>query len=277
MRIPRSARLRERHSSPGATNTVLQRDSRRRSIYRVPKTPVCRPAIRPYRRCSRKSATQRHSSESGIWGGASDYFNHGPGSPAPLYEDELPIERHGYMTNLLGDRAVQTVEAYARSKEPFLLSLHFTAPHWPWEGRDDEAESKRIKGRLRHYDGGTQKTYITKVQSLDANIGRVLQALDVQGLAENTIVIFTSDNSGERFSKVWPFSGMKSELLEGGLRIPAIVRWPGRVAAGSVSEQVMISMDWMPTLLAAAGTQMESAYPPDGENLLPTLISRPAT
>jgi len=212
----------------------------------------------------------------GIWGGASDYFNHGPGSPAPLYEDELPIERHGYMTNLLGDRAVQTVEAYARSKEPFLLSLHFTAPHWPWEGPDDEAESKRIKGRLRHYDGGTQKTYITKVQSLDANIGRVLQALDVQGLAENTIVIFTSDNSGERFSKVWPFSGMKSELLEGGLRIPAIVRWPGRVAAGSVSEQVMISMDWMPTLLAAAGTQMESAYPPDGENLLPTLISRPA-
>ena len=212
----------------------------------------------------------------GIWGGASDYFNHGPGSPAPLYEDELPIERHGYMTNLLGDRAVQTVEAYARSKEPFLLSLHFTAPHWPWEGRDDEAESKRIKGRLRHYDGGTQKTYITMVQSLDANIGRVLQALDVQGLAENTIVIFTSDNSGERFSKVWPFSGMKSELLEGGLRIPAIVRWPGRVAAGSVSEQVMISMDWMPTLLAAAGTQMESAYPPDGENLLPTLISRPA-
>ncbi len=212
----------------------------------------------------------------GIWGGASDYFNHGPGSPAPLYEDELPIERHGYMTNLLGDRAVQTVEAYARSKEPFLLSLHFTAPHWPWEGRDDEAESKRIKGRLRHYDGGTQKTYITKVQSLDANIGRVLQALDVQGLAENTIVIFTSDNGGERFSKVWPFSGMKSELLEGGLRIPAIVRWPGRVAAGSVSEQVMISMDWMPTLLAAAGTQMESAYPPDGENLLPTLISRPA-
>ncbi len=212
----------------------------------------------------------------GIWGGASDYFNHGPGSPAPLYEDELPIERHGYMTNLLGDRAVQTVEAYARSKEPFLLSLHFTAPHWPWEGPDDEAESKRIKGRLRHYDGGTQKTYITMVQSLDANIGRVLQALDVQGLAENTIVIFTSDNGGERFSKVWPFSGMKSELLEGGLRIPAIVRWPGRVAAGSVSEQVMISMDWMPTLLAAAGTQMESAYPPDGENLLPTLISRPA-
>ena len=210
----------------------------------------------------------------GIFGGSADYFNHGSKSSAPLYEGEVPVDRVGYMTNLLGDRAVKTIEGYAKSKEPFLLSLHFTAPHWPWEGPDDEAESKRIKGRLRHYDGGTQKTYMAMIQSLDANIGRVLQALDVQGLSGNTIVIFTSDNGGERFSKVWPFSGMKSELLEGGLRIPAIVRWPDRVAAGSVSEQVMISMDWMPTLLAAAGTQMDPAYPADGENLLPTLTSR---
>jgi arylsulfatase A-like enzyme len=88
------------------------------------------------------------------------------------------------------------------------------------------------------------------VQSLDANVGRVLQALDASGQTSNTIVVFTSDNGGERFSNLWPFSGMKQELLEGGLRIPVIVRWPGRVAAGSVSAQVMITMDWMPTLLA---------------------------
>ena len=118
------------------------------------------------------------------------------------------------MTNLLGDRAVQTIEGYAKTKEPFLLSLHFTAPHWPWEGPDDEAESKRIKS-LFHRDGGTQKTYMAMVQSLDRNIGRVLQALDVHGLSANTIVIFTSDNGGERFSKIWPFTGMKGELLEG--------------------------------------------------------------
>ncbi len=210
----------------------------------------------------------------GIWGGGADYFNHGPKSTAPLYEQEVPVERHGYMTNLLGDRAVQTIEGYARSKEPFLLSLHFTAPHWPWEGPDDEAESKRIAGRLMHRDGGTQKTYMAMVQSLDANIGRVLQALDVQGLTANTIVIFTSDNGGERFSKIWPFAGMKHELLEGGIRIPSIVRWPGRVPAGSISEQVMISMDWMPTLLAATGLQPDPAYPPDGDNLLPTLTGR---
>ncbi len=212
----------------------------------------------------------------GIFGGAADYFNHGPdharsGAEAfQLHEDEVPVERHGYMTNLLGDRAVETIATYATSRQPFLLSLHFTAPHWPWEGPDDEAESRRIRS-ITHRDGGTQKTYGKMVQSLDANIGRVLQALDVHGLSPNTIVVFTSDNGGERFSKIWPFTGMKGELLEGGLRIPAIVRWPGHVAAGSMSDQPMISMDWMPTLLAAAGTRPDPAYPSDGEDLTPAL------
>jgi arylsulfatase A-like enzyme len=217
----------------------------------------------------------------GIFGGAADYFNHGADAlrtgaeSSQLHEQEVPIERHGYMTNLLGDRAVQTVEGFAKSKEPFLLSLHFTAPHWPWEGPDDEAESKRIRN-IFHRDGGTQKTYAIMAQSLDVNIGRVLQALDASGLAGNTIVVFTSDNGGERFSKTWPFSGMKTELLEGGIRVPTIVRWPGRIAAGSVSEQVTITMDWVPTLLAAAGTAPDAAYPSDGEDLGPIMTGRAA-
>ncbi len=213
----------------------------------------------------------------GIWGGAADYFDHGPNSSTPLFEEEVKVERHGYMTNLLGDRAVQALEGFAKTRQPFLLSLHFTAPHWPWEGPNDEAESKRIAGNIRHHDGGAQKTYAAMVQSLDANVGRVLQALDVHGLRDNTIVVFTSDNGGERFSMIWPFSGMKTELLEGGLRIPAIVRWPGRVPAGSVSDQAMISMDWMPTLLAAAGASPDPAHPPDGENLLATLTAGAAS
>jgi arylsulfatase A-like enzyme len=221
----------------------------------------------------------------GILPGAADYFNHGPnalrdlafGFPGGIYgqlhEQEVPVERHGYMTDLLGDRAVKSIEGYARSREPFLLSLHFTAPHWPWEGPDDEAESRRITD-VFHRDGGSRRTYAAMVQSLDANVGQVLQALDASGLAGNTIVVFTSDNGGERFSDTWPFSGMKEELLEGGLRIPAIVRWPGRIAAGSLSEQVMATMDWMPTLLAAAGTAPDAAYPSDGEDLGPILTRR---
>src|SRR3954469_22716191 len=100
---------------------------------------------------------------------------------------------------------------------------------------------------------GTENTpTLDAVAAFDLQIGRVLQALDANGAASNTIVIFTSDNGGERYAATWPFTGRKTELLEGGIRIPVIVRWPARMPAGRTSEQVMISMDWMPTLLAAA-------------------------
>ena len=209
----------------------------------------------------------------GIFGGTAHYFDHGSKSRTPLYEQDVKIDRVGYLTNLLGDRAVQSIEGFAKAKQPFYLSLHFNAPHYPWLGPDDEEEGKRVKDFI-HYEGGDAKTYAKMVQSMDANIGKVLQALDLNGLMQNTIVIFTSDNGGERFSKIWPFSGMKGELLEGGLRIPAIARWPGRLAANSVSEQVIATMDWLPTLLPAAGQQPDPAYPPDGENLLPVLLGQ---
>ena len=109
------------------------------------------------------------------------------------------------------------------------------------------------------------------IQAMDLQIGRVLQALDANGLTQNTIVIFTSDNGGERFADTWPFTGRKMELLEGGLRIPTIVSWPGRIPRGVTSDQVAISMDWLPTLLAAAGTAPDPAFPPDGMNLIPAL------
>jgi arylsulfatase A-like enzyme len=109
------------------------------------------------------------------------------------------------------------------------------------------------------------------IGAMDREIGRVLAALEKHGLAENTIVIFTSDNGGERFSDTWPFTGRKTELLEGGLRVPTLISWPARIPAGVTSEQVAITMDFMPTLLTAAGTAPDPAYPPDGMNLLPAL------
>jgi arylsulfatase A-like enzyme len=111
---------------------------------------------------------------------------------------------------------------------------------------------------------------------MDLQVGRVLQTLEATGIANNTIVIFTSDNGGERFADTWPFTGRKTELLEGGLRIPALVRWPGHIAPGSKTQQVAISMDWMPTLLAAAGTKPDPAYPMDGLSLVPTLTQNAA-
>jgi arylsulfatase A-like enzyme len=104
----------------------------------------------------------------------------------------------------------------------------------------------------------------------------VLQALDAKGLTENTIVIFSSDNGGERFADTWPFTGKKTELLEGGLRIPAVISWPARIPKGRTTEQVSISMDWVATLLAAAEVESDPAYPLDGINLLPVLTQNAA-
>src|ERR1700730_1537722 len=215
----------------------------------------------------------------GFRGGALDYYTHKTGAASTntgdLWDDDAKIEQTGYLTDLLGDRAVKVVADYARQKRPFLLSLHFNAPHWPWEAPGDEAESQRIR-TLFDNDGGSLQTYAGMVPRLDMQIGRVLEAVNSAGIASNTIVIFTSDNGGERFSDTWPFSGKKTELLEGGLRIPALVRWPGHIKAGSTTSQVAISMDWMPTLLAVAGAQPDPNYPLDGMSLVPALTQNAA-
>lgn len=210
----------------------------------------------------------------GNYGGAIDYFTHkgdvGASVPEDLYEGEVPVHEAGYYTDLLADRAVDYVGKQDAAK-PFFLSLHFTAPHWPWEGPGDEATSREIRS-LFHLDGGNLAIYGRMVAALDAAVGRVLRALDERGLSNDTIVIFTSDNGGERFSKTWPFTGQKTELLEGGLRIPAILRWPARIEPGQTNDQVNIHMDWLPTLLAAAGSAPDPSYPSDGENLLPVIL-----
>jgi arylsulfatase A-like enzyme len=211
----------------------------------------------------------------GFRSGALDYFSHAIGGKDDLWDDDVAIHQVGYLTGLLGGRAVDVLNGYAKSGQPFLLSLHFNAPHWPWEGPGDEAESERLRqpgsGGLPDFDGGSQKTYQRMIEEMDKQIGRVLQALNANGLTENTIVIFTSDNGGERFADTWPFTGKKTELLEGGLRIPAIISWPARIPRGKTTDQVSISMDWVPTLLAAAGAVPDPAYPLDGMNLLPML------
>src|SRR6267378_3344214 len=160
----------------------------------------------------------------GFRGGAVDYFSHTAGGRDDLWDDDVSLHQAGYLTDLLGSRAVDVVNGYARSGQPFMVSIHFNAPHWPWEAPGDEAESERLRqagsGGLADFDGGSQKTYQRMIEEMDKQIGRVLQALDANGLTENTIVIFTSDNGGERFADTWPFTGKKTELLEGGLRIP---------------------------------------------------------
>jgi len=203
----------------------------------------------------------------GIMSGAVDHFTHRDMTNSPdFFEGEVAVEKIGYMTDILTRRAVEYVRR--PHKKPFYLSLHYTAPHWPWEGPKDVAVSNAMKyGPVGFRAGGSIKIYAEMMKSLDSGIGKVLTALKIAGLDKNTLVIFTSDNGGERFSFNWPFSGKKGDLLEGGIRVPAIVRWPGVTTVGKVTDQPAITMDWTATMVAAAGGNTNPAYPLDGENL----------
>ncbi len=208
----------------------------------------------------------------GNHGGAIDYFTHcyGAGENArhDLYQGNDPVKREGYYTYILADEASRYIRAAATDK-PFFLSLHFTAPHWPWVGPNDEHVSRELKN-LHHHDGGNLEVYAEMVRALDTAVGQVLLTLEERNLTNNTIVIFTSDNGGERFSKTWPFVGQKTELLEGGIRVPTLMSWPARLKP-QVCDQVTMTMDWLPTLLAAAGVEPAPNFPPDGDNILPVL------
>jgi arylsulfatase A-like enzyme len=207
----------------------------------------------------------------GFRGGALDYFTHKFLDEADFWEDAHQIEQPGYLTTLLGERAIEVIRQHRGSARPFFVSLHFNAPHWPWEGPGDAAVTKQLSGWQLVREWGSLPSYNAMVEAMDHEVGRLLEALQQTGQADNTIVIFTSDNGGERYSYTWPFTGKKSELLEGGLRIPAMIRWPRHVPAGVVSAQTIILMDWLPTLTAAAGGAPDPAFPSDGLNLLPVL------
>ena len=209
----------------------------------------------------------------GVLAGAVDYHLHKTGLGEPdLHENLTPVERTGYLTDLLTDRALNFISR--RRTAPFYLSLHYTAPHWPWQDRKggervvftDKTIEPVTMGR-----GGSLKLYAEMMRSLDEGVGRLMKGLRAAGLERNTLLIFTSDNGGERFSYQWPFSGEKGDLLEGGIRVPAIVRWPGVVPERRVTNQMAISMDWTATILAAAETKAAEEYPLDGINLLPII------
>lgn len=213
----------------------------------------------------------------GFLGGAMTYFTHKSGAfvgvPArpALYDGEAPVDREGYSTDLFADRAAEIIGR--ADPRPFFLSLHFNAPHWPWEGPHDRAKATSIR-EMAHYEGGSPRAFQAMVESMDTAVGWVLKALEESGRGDDTIIVFTSDNGGERYSYHWPFRGEKGSLWEGGIRVPTIVVWPGSLTAGKVVTQLAMSMDWLPTLLSAAGARPDPVHPPDGIDLMPVLRGR---
>lgn len=205
----------------------------------------------------------------GFHAGATDYITHKNQRGADdLYENDKPVHKEGYLTDLLAAKAVELIKA--PHQQPFFLALMFNAPHWPWEARGDQPYADT----MRWTQGGSATTYAKMVEALDDAVGSVMKALDDAGLAKETVVIFTSDNGGEKLSDMGPYKGKKMQLWEGGIREPAFIRWPGKIPARSTNDQVVTTMDWTASILALAGAKADAKFPLDGMNIIPICLGQ---
>lgn len=205
----------------------------------------------------------------GFHAGATDYISHKSQTGADdLYENDKLIHRDGYITDLFSDKAVALIKS--KHKKPFFLALTFNAPHWPWQARGD----KPYPDTLAWTKGGSKQTYAKMMEALDDAVGNILKALDDAGIAQKTVVIFTSDNGGERYSDNGMYRGGKMNLWEGGIREPAFIRWPGKIKPNSTSNQVVATMDWTASILALAGAKADPAFPLDGMDIMPVILGK---
>lgn len=197
--------------------------------------------------------------------------------PKQLWDNRQMKPVSGYAATLLTDRAIDF--ATRNRDRPFFLYLAHIIPHLYIEAPQEDVALYRGKFPERDPTRPFNATYAAMITCLDREIGRLLKALDDLQLSDKTIVIFTSDH-GATFEAgnqgaAWfhdsnrPFRGHKRNLWEGGIRVPGVVRWPGRVPAGKVSEEIVHMIDVFPTLLAAAGGKPDPAWKVDGVNLLP--------
>jgi arylsulfatase A-like enzyme len=195
-----------------------------------------------------------------------------------MFRGSEPAEVRGYSTDAFTDEAIAFIGRHR--SEPFFLYLAYEAPHWPMEAKPEHL------ARFAHVEDLHRRAFLAMMASLDENVGRLMQALRDAGLEEHTLVAFLSDNGGAtgaprprpdapfehgvNTSRNAPFRGGKRDLLEGGIRIPFLLQWKGRLPAGLVYDEPVISLDVLPTVLAAASVA-RPGWHVDGVDLLPFL------
>jgi len=216
-----------------------------------------------------------------VWGAPATFF--WPYRGSQLYGGEYRYVPglHGgkpgeYLTDRLTDEALKQIDA--AGDRPFFLNLCYHTVHTPIEGKPELVERYRAKLRpgLRHQNAA----YAAMVHSLDENVGRLLERLERNGLAERTVVVFTSDNGGyinpfrrQVVTNNHPLRSGKGSLYEGGIRVPLLIRWPGVTPAGAVSDEPVSSIDLYPTILEMAGLSGDPKHNAtvDGHSLVPLL------
>ncbi len=203
----------------------------------------------------------------GFLGGANPYLPQGRSGVVPrILRGREDAREEGYLTDAFAREAVSFVDRHKDG--PFFLYLAFNAPHGPLQA------SVTYLKRFESIKDEKRRTYAAMVSALDDAVGAVMAKLHAAGLDERTLVVFLSDNGGPtdvNGSSNAPLRGVKGETREGGIRVPFLLRWPGRLPAGAIYDRPVIQLDLHPTALAAAGAPVPADATPDGVDLLPYL------
>lgn len=206
----------------------------------------------------------------GYTGGGHDYFTFlpdGKGYKAPIECNYKTPEPLTYITDDVGNECVDFINRH--KDDPFFLFASFNAPHTPMQATEEDLELySHIKDKKR-------RTYAAMVHRLDINIGKIVEAVNQQGLSENTLIVFISDNGGPvntNASLNAPYNGQKGILLEGGIHVPYIMNWPNTLPAGITYSNPVSSLDITPTFLELAGRNKQEDDDFDGVNLMPFIV-----
>jgi arylsulfatase A-like enzyme len=200
--------------------------------------------------------------------GRIDYYTKDREGGYDWHRDCKTLREEGYSTELIAREAVRLIEKRDRAR-PLFLYVPFNAPHAPLEA------PPRYMDHYAKIADQDRRTYAAMVEYMDDGIGRILGALDSEGMARDTLVFFFSDNGGQtgQGGNNHPLRGAKRTTYEGGLRVPAVMRWPGKLPAGAVSRQLWSVMDVFPTFCAAVGVAPRNRLPFDGRNLWPVIAA----
>jgi arylsulfatase A-like enzyme len=219
----------------------------------------------------------------GFLGGAVDYYTKVDATGRhDLFHNDTAASHSEYLTDEITTRAKSFIETH-RAK-PFFLEVAYNATHWPYQPpvlaerhrvrREEIRATPDLERRIAILREGSRADYVAMLESADRGVGAILTTLDRLGLSRNTLVILTSDNGGEWLSRNAPLFHRKFTLWEGGIRVPALIRWPARLPAGIVSRQVGITMDLTASILSAAGVSPPPSYRPEGIDLIPLIVAR---
>ncbi len=203
--------------------------------------------------------------------GHCDYYKHDYYDGTHALRDGLKSVDHDgrYLTDMLNERATKFIRDHAR--QPFFLYVPHLAVHAPWQAPDKPETPFVTKESM--YEG-TREIYKAMVERVDQGVGMMFAELERAGIVDNTLIVLSSDNGGERLSDNRPLFHNKTSLWEGGIHVPCVMSWPARLPKGQTVKQSAITMDLSATFLAAAEAQTPADYRPDGINLLPILTGK---